>query len=52
MSSKRKSLARKMRLLKRVKSNRRVPSWVVERTDKHMMRHPHERSWRRGHLHV
>ncbi|MCL4324447.1 MAG: 50S ribosomal protein L39e [Candidatus Thermoplasmatota archaeon] len=52
MASKRKSLARKLRLLKKDKSNRRVPSWVVERTNRHVMRHPQERSWRRGHLHL
>ncbi len=49
MANRRKSLARKLRMLRRVKSNRRVPAWVIQRTNRHVTRHPKRRSWRRGH---
>jgi large subunit ribosomal protein L39e len=51
MANRRKSLARKVRLLKEVRSNRRVPAWVMQRTNRTVTRHPKRRSWRRGHLH-
>ncbi len=41
---------KKVRLLKRVKQNRRVPAWVMQRTNRNFMRHPKQRSWRRGKL--
>ncbi|MDP8011227.1 MAG: 50S ribosomal protein L39e [Thermoplasmata archaeon] len=47
-----KHIARKLRLLKRVKSNRRVPAWVMMRTDRKFTNHPHRRNWRRSHLKV
>jgi large subunit ribosomal protein L39e len=51
MANRRKSSARKTRLLRVVKSNRRVPSWVMQRTNRTVTRHPKRRSWKRGHLH-
>ncbi|HEY5539764.1 MAG TPA: 50S ribosomal protein L39e, partial [Thermoplasmata archaeon] len=42
--------ARKLRLLKAEKSNRRVPAWVMQRTKRTFTRHPKRRTWRRGHL--
>jgi len=50
MANRRKSLARKTRMLRRVKSNRRVPAWVIQRTNQRVTRHPKRRSWKRGHL--
>jgi large subunit ribosomal protein L39e len=51
MASRRKSLARKIRLIRLVNSNRRVPAWVMQRTNRRVTRHPKRHSWRRGHLH-
>ncbi|MFO7618064.1 MAG: 50S ribosomal protein L39e [Thermoplasmata archaeon] len=45
-----KPLARKMRLNKATNSNRRVPAWVIQRTNRRFMRHPRQRSWRRNKL--
>ncbi len=52
MANRRKSYARKIRLLRAVKSNRRVPAWVVQRTGRRVVRHPKRRTWKRGHLHL
>ena len=43
-----KTYARKKRLLKVGKSNRRVPAWVMQRTARKFTRHPKRRHWRRG----
>jgi len=51
MANRRKSHARKLRLFREVKSNRRVPAWVMQRTNRSVTRHPKRRSWKRGHLH-
>lgn len=51
MANRRKSLARKIRLIKVVKGNRRVPAWVMQRTNRAVTRHPKRHSWKRGHLH-
>jgi large subunit ribosomal protein L39e len=51
MANRRKSSARKVRLFKAVRSNRRVPAWVIQRTNRTVTRHPKRRSWRRGNLH-
>jgi ribosomal protein L39E len=51
MANRRKSLARKVRLFRLVKRNRRVPAWVMQRTDRVVTRHPKRRTWKRGHLH-
>jgi large subunit ribosomal protein L39e len=38
--------ARKIRMLKKGSSNRRVPAWVMQRTNRRFTRHPKRRSWR------
>ena len=45
-----KPAAKKIRLLKKVKSNRRVPAWVMQRTRRRFTHHPKRRSWRRNKL--
>ncbi|MBA3045369.1 MAG: 50S ribosomal protein L39e [Candidatus Thermoplasmatota archaeon] len=45
-----KPLARKMRLNKATNSNRRVPAWVIQRTNRKFMRHPKQRQWRKSRL--
>ncbi len=50
MANRRKSKARKSRLLRATKSNHRVPAWVMQRTSRHVMRHPKRRTWKRGHM--
>ncbi len=45
-----KPYAKKLRLLRRVKTNRRVPAWVMQRTKRKFTRHPKKRSWRRNKL--
>lgn len=50
MATRRKSLARKIRMIRRINSNRRVPAWVIQRTNRHVTRHPKRRTWKRGHL--
>ena len=52
MANRRKSLARKTRLFRAVRSNRRVPAWVIRRTNRVVTRHPKRRTWKRGHLHL
>jgi large subunit ribosomal protein L39e len=44
--------ARKLRLLAAEKSNRRVPAWVMQRTNRAFTRHPKRRNWRRTKLKV
>ena len=41
---------KKRRLYNRVKSNRRVPAWVMQRTARRFLRHPKRRNWRRNKL--
>ncbi len=36
----------KTRLNKATKQNRRVPAWVMIRTNRQFLRHPKRRSWR------
>ena len=50
MSNRRKRLARKTRLFRAVKSNRRDPAWGMQWTNRTVTRHPKRRTWRRGHL--
>ncbi len=47
-----KPLARKYRLLRAMKQNRRVPTWVIIRTARKVTTHPKRRHWRRGRLKV
>lgn len=42
----------KERYLKKLKGNRRVPAWVIQRTNRRVMRHPKTRHWRRNNLKV
>lgn len=42
-----KPVARKIRLMKATKQNRRVPAWVMQRTNRRFTRHPKRRHWRR-----
>jgi large subunit ribosomal protein L39e len=42
--------AMKMRLNHKVKQNRRVPAWVMLRTNRTVQSHPHKRSWRKNKL--
>jgi len=48
--SRNKELGRKIRLMKKVKENRRVPGWVMMRTDRRVTTNPRRRNWRRGSL--
>jgi large subunit ribosomal protein L39e len=41
---------KKTRLLRAVKQNRRVPAWVMQRTDRKFTSHPKRRTWRRNKL--
>ncbi len=50
--SKHKPFARKIRLMKALRSNRRVPAWVMMRTNRSFVRHPKRRHWRRNKLKV
>jgi large subunit ribosomal protein L39e len=47
-----KAYGKKKRLLRRVKSNRRVPGWVMIRTQRRFTTHPKRHSWRRSKLKV
>ncbi|MCK5644092.1 MAG: 50S ribosomal protein L39e [Gammaproteobacteria bacterium] len=42
--------AKKMRLIKATKRNRRVPTWVMMRTNRRFSRHPKRHHWRRSKL--
>jgi len=48
--AKNKPTAKKGRLLARMKQNRRVPAWVLQRTSRRFTSHPKRRSWRRNKL--
>ncbi|MEA1992845.1 MAG: 50S ribosomal protein L39e [Euryarchaeota archaeon] len=45
-----KSLAKKLRLGKALKQNRRVPVWVWAKTRMNVRNHPKRRHWRRNKL--
>ncbi|MCK5024741.1 MAG: 50S ribosomal protein L39e [Thermoplasmata archaeon] len=45
-----KPMARKLRLNAATNSNRRVPAWVIQKTNRRFMRHPKQRQWRRSRL--
>jgi len=40
----------KGRLNRKIKQNRRVPAWVMMRTNRKFVRHPKRRSWRTSKL--
>ncbi len=48
--SRNKELGRKLRLMKRVKQNQRVPGWVMMRTERKVTRNPKRRDWRKSNL--
>ncbi|MBU6997315.1 MAG: 50S ribosomal protein L39e [Theionarchaea archaeon] len=48
--SQHKTLAKKLRLGKARKQNRRVPVWVWMKTQLHVRTHPRRRHWRRTNL--
>ncbi|MGP6220602.1 50S ribosomal protein L39e [Caldiplasma sukawensis] len=48
--SRNKETGRKIRLLKKMKQNRRVPGWVILRTDRKVTQNPYSRNWRRNKL--
>jgi len=45
-----KSKGKKIRLAKYTNQNRRVPAWVIMKTNRAVMTHPKRRSWRRTSL--
>lgn len=45
-----KSLGKKKRLAKASKQNRRVPAWVVMKTDREFQQHDKRHNWRRSKL--
>ncbi|MHC1579747.1 MAG: 50S ribosomal protein L39e [Candidatus Alkanophagales archaeon] len=45
-----KVLGRKLKLAKALKQNRRVPAWVIIRTNRRVVTHPKRRHWRRTKL--
>lgn len=48
--SRNKELGRKIRLMSRVKANRRVPGWVMMKTARKVTQNPKRRNWRRNSL--
>lgn len=48
--SRNKELGRKTRLIKKIKENRRVPGWVMMKTDRRVTTNPKRRNWRRNNL--
>jgi large subunit ribosomal protein L39e len=45
-----KPLAKKIRLGRANKRNRRVPAWIMMRTNRKFQRHPKRHQWRRSRL--
>jgi len=45
-----KPLGKKLRLAKAIKRNRRVPAWIMMRTNRTFQRHPKRHQWRRSKL--
>ncbi|MGZ7108393.1 MAG: 50S ribosomal protein L39e [Methanobacterium sp.] len=50
--SRNRPLAKKLRLAKAGKQNRRVPLWVMLKTNRKVRTHPKMRHWRRNSLKV
>ncbi len=48
--AKNKPPAMKGRLMRADKTNRRVPAWVMIRTNRNVLRHPKRRNWRHNDL--
>jgi large subunit ribosomal protein L39e len=45
-----KPVGKKIRLMKEIKRNRRVPAWVMMRTKRKFSQHPKRHQWRRSKL--
>lgn len=45
-----KPLAKKLRLAKALKQNRRVPIWVIAKTKRRVRTHPRRHSWKASKL--
>jgi large subunit ribosomal protein L39e len=45
-----KGFAKKTRLMKVTKTNRRVPAWVMMKTSRRFTHHPQRHHWRKGRL--
>ncbi|OKY79201.1 MAG: Ribosomal protein L39E [Candidatus Methanohalarchaeum thermophilum] len=45
-----KTKGKKKRLAKKTKQNRRVPAWVMMKTNREVTDHPKRRNWRRDDL--
>ena len=43
-------LGKKLRLAAATKSNRRVPAWIIQRTNRRFQNHPKRDHWRRSAL--
>jgi len=50
--SRNRPLAKKLRLAKANKQNRRIPVWVMVKTNRKVRSHPKMRQWRRNKLKV
>ncbi|RLG72630.1 MAG: 50S ribosomal protein L39e [Methanobacteriota archaeon] len=46
--SRNKCPAKKHRLIKATRQNKRVPLWVIVKTNRRVMTHPKRRHWRRS----
>ncbi|MBN1454951.1 MAG: 50S ribosomal protein L39e [Methanomicrobia archaeon] len=47
-----KTLGKKIRLAKANRQNRRIPAWIMVRTNRQVTTHPKRRQWRRTKLKV
>ncbi|MHC1610008.1 MAG: 50S ribosomal protein L39e [Candidatus Methanospirareceae archaeon] len=52
MARGKKTIGRKIRLVKANKQNRRVPAWIMVKTNRSVRTHPKRRHWRRTKLKV
>ncbi len=47
-----KTKGEKLRLSKAMKQNRRLPVWIIARTNRNVRTHPKRRNWRRNKLKI
>jgi large subunit ribosomal protein L39e len=52
MAMGKKTIGKKIRLAKANKQNRRVPAWIMVKTNRRVSTHPKRRHWRRTNLKV
>lgn len=45
-----KPFAKKKRIIKKMKQNGTVPTWVILKTDQKVRNHPKKRNWRRSRM--